>query len=348
VYRRGQGGVAVRPARPGFAPPSGRLAGNNDPPWTGSPGNGRDMPGPHPASQPMGGSVGHYDGYSGTDPSRPLLSPAPSSVVAGAWSEGDPGSRSGPCGPPLGYGEGAGRLTDPGASGNAGRLNAPNLEEVTPALRPSWWRQGILGFNDQLQVRDRHVYWDRGSQNSGIDGVPHGLPNTYNPDLRHNRARPDLRSVNISVNPQIGSDATRSQDDLTRPYTWLGQQDGTRQPVYGGVPGLHASYGNRGFSNQIHDPSNGQGGPVMVSSGPPHGLHSDTLPDGKQIADRYKANPQMRPVRQDRPANSAIAGQSYSQLVVPQAQTGAAATGAASHNRAGFGLSFGTRGWAGS
>lgn len=346
MYARGRAGVARRPGTPSFAPPTEQQLGNNDPAWTGSPGNGRDVPGPHPRTQPMGGNVGRFDGASGADPAVAKVQPSATSVVRGAWSEGDPGSYPGPAGAPLGYGEGAGRLTDPGASGNAGRLDAPLREQLTAFFRPSWWRQGIIGFNDQLQVRDRHVYWDRGSQMSGIDGVPHGLPNTYNPDLRSNRARPDLRSVNISVNPQIGSDATRNQDDLTRPYTWVGQQDGTRQAIYGGVPGLYASYGNRGFSSQIHDPTNGDGGPVMVSSGPPHGLHSDTMPDGKQILDRYKANPQMRPVRQDRPANSKIAGQSFSQLVVPQDKTGTSpGTAPASPS---VGLNIAGRGWAGS
>jgi hypothetical protein len=203
------------------------------------------------------------------------------------------------------------------------------------------FRTGIVGFNDQLQVRDRHAYWSRG-HGRNFGGIDTG--GARNPNLDGGPS-PALRTVNVSVNPQIGSDNSRNQDDLSRPYTWLGQWDGTRQAVYGGVPGLWQSYGNRGFADHIHDPSNGEGGPVMVNSGPPHGLHSDTLTSGKQIADRYASTPQMRPVRFDRPDNSKIAGQSYSQTVQQQSATGAAAA----PRRGGGGLSLRVngRGWLG-
>lgn len=214
-------------------------------------------------------------------------------------------------------------------------------------------RVGIKGFNDQLQVRDRHVYWDRGHQRTGISpSVPGNPPNNHS----DGPARPDLRAVNISINPQIGSDNTANQDDLTRPYSPYGQQDGTAQPIYGGVPGLYVPYGSRGgVPFPVADPTSGDGGPEMVYSGPPHGLHSDTLPDGKQIADRYKVTPQMRPVRFDRPDNSRIAGQSFSQTVQSQAATGSGAGAGAAGSRAmpgaGLGLSFhigtGSRGWGG-
>jgi hypothetical protein len=206
----------------------------------------------------------------------------------------------------------------------------------------STWRGGIAGFNDRLQVRDRHAYWDTGNQRSGLTGSPWGMPNTYNPNQLRDTPRAELRLVNISVNPQIGSSASRNQDDLARPYTWLGQADGSTQPIYGGVPGLWQTYGNRGFSYNITDPSNGTGGPKEVRSGPPHGLHSDTIPSGKQIADRYKATPQMRPVRFDRPDNSTSAGQSYSQTVQMQGQPAAA-----HHSPQGLSLRIGGRGWAG-
>ena len=204
-------------------------------------------------------------------------------------------------------------------------------------------RYGITGFNDQLQIRDRHVYWDRGRQRFGwTASVPGNPPNPHS----DGPAMPALRAVNRSVNPQIGSSATAAQDDLTRPYTWLGQQDGALSPVYGGVPGLWQAYGNRGLPAGIHDPSDGQGGPQQVAPGPPHGLHSATLPDGQQILERYKSTPQMRPVRQDRPANSPIAGQSYSQTVLAQGAqpSGRAGTG----QRTGLALNISGRGWAGS
>lgn len=229
-----------------------------------------------------------------------------------------------------------------GADPRAPKISPYPRVDINGAEQENWNRPGLIGFNDQLQVRDRHAYWSRGrTMNPGPDSRSGG---SRNPQL-DGPPMPTLRTVNVSVNPQIGSDASRNQDDLNRPYTWLGQQDGTVVPVYGGVPGLWQSYGNRGFSDHIHDPSNGEGGLQQVRSGPPHGLHSDTLPNGKQIADRYVANPQMRPVRLDRPDNSRIAGQSYSQTVQHQGQ----APVAQGQGGGGPGLGFRVsgRGWLG-
>lgn len=297
MLRRARAGISAVGTRHGFARPTERVIGNPLPAWTGSPGNTPDVPGPHPRTQtPPGGQVGHYDGYSGANPSAPAIQPHPRVDVNGAEQE-------------------------------------------------NCWRYGITGFNDRLQVRDRHVYWDRGRQRFAGPGPETG--GSRNPHL-DGPARADLRSVNISVNPQIGSDATRSQDDLSRPYTWLGQQDGTRVPVYGGVPGLYIPYGSRGgVPYPVADPTGGQGGNVMIFSGPPHGLHSDTIVAGKQIADRYKAVPQMRPARIDRPDNSRIAGQSFSQTVQPQAMTGQAPVAAAGRSHGGLSLRVGSRGWGG-
>jgi hypothetical protein len=84
----------------------------------------------------------------------------------------------------------------------------------------------------------------------------------------------------------------------------------------------------------------------MVFSGPPHGLHSDTIPAGKQIIQRYASTPQMRPVRLDRPSNATGAGQSFSQTVPMQGQQGVRES---AHGRGANGLSFHVsgRGWAG-
>lgn len=336
---------------PSFAPATEPVIGNQLPAWTGSPGNVRDIPGPHPPTQPLGGRVGRFDGASGTDPWVARRQPNPrviAPVIEGQTSSGAGPALGGNVPAdgihPLGYGQGAGRSYGVDGWGWAGRLNAPNREGLVAPGRQSWWRNGFIGFNDQQQVRDRHAYWDRGTQRSGLSGQPWGMPNTYNPDLTVNRARPDLRTVNISVNPQIGSDNSKNQDDLSRPYTWLGQQDGTRQPIYGGVPGLWQQYGNRGLTSGIHDPSNGEGGPVMIFPGPPHGLHSDTLPSNKQTIDRYRATPQMRPVRFDRPDNSRTAGQSFSQTVQMQGETGSKVT--VTHSATGISGITG-RGWSG-
>ena len=122
---------------------------------------------------------------------------------------------------------------------------------------------------------------------------------------------------------QIGSDNTRNQDDLSRGYTWLGEQGSGWAPVYGGVPGLYQPYGSRGgIPYPVVSPvEQGQpgDGPHLVFAGPDHGLHSETpWKGGAQIIARYMSTPQTRPVRFDRPSNSPQAGQSYSQTVLPQ------------------------------
>jgi hypothetical protein len=146
---------------------------------------------------------------------------------------------------------------------------------------PNTWRGGIQGFNDQQTVRDRHAFWWRGeAQRTGVDGFhPSGSPNTYN-NPRQERPAPRLRTVNRSLSYQKGSDHTAAQDDLTRPYTWLGEQGTGWSPVYGGVPGLFQPYGTRGgVPYPVQSPQqygSAKDGPQLVFSGPPHGLHSQT------------------------------------------------------------------------
>ena len=121
-------------------------------------------------------------------------------------------------------------------------------------------------------------------------------------------------------------------------------------PVYGGVPGMWIPYGTRGgipYAVQSPQPEGSPlDGPANVWSGPPHGLHSDTVEGGTLVVRRYLSTPQMRPVRLDRPANSPIAGQSYSQTLPMQGQP---PPGQAPGRKAGAGLSFNVsgRGWLG-
>jgi hypothetical protein len=223
-------------------------------------------------------------------------------------------------------------------------------------MQESFRREGTLGHNDKLTVKDRHAYWDTGNQKTGTDRWSSGGP----PNSRNNPLdeppRPDLRLINRTVSYQKGSDATRNQDDLTRGYSWLGEQGSGWAPVYGGVPGLYQPYGSRGgVPYAIVSPAEfGQpgDGPRLVFSGPPHGLHSQTpWKGGAQIIRRFMSTPQTRPVRQDRPSNSPQAGQSYSQTVLPQGASRVRPGG----GRAGFqgtpgpsGFSFtGGRGWSG-
>lgn len=288
MLRPGLSGIAYQGRGNNMFPAlTGRAAGNQLPGITGPP----DRPyRPGPAVQGVvdGQLGGVGDGNTGDDPRRRGL-PWPTSPRTPAWGEGDPGEVSGH--PGDGY--------------------------------QSFRRYGLQGFNDKLTVKDRHAYWDAGHQRTGLTFDPASAPpNTYN-DPVHAPPRPDLRTVNRTVSYQKGTDATRNQDDLTRAYTWLGEQGSPWSPVYGGVPGLYQPYGTRGgVPYPIVSPvDQGQpgDGPRLVSGGPPHGLHSQTpWKGGEQLLGRYGATPQMRPVRFDRPSNSPQAGQSYSQTVRPQ------------------------------
>lgn len=356
MRRFGRGGVTVQAPGASFPPASGPLLGNQLPPQLGySYDLPPDKPGPHPASQPLGGQVGHFDGASGSDPSRAKVQPFPRRIVPTV--EGGAAAGAGPAlggvmpaagVNPRGYAGGVVNINDAtnNNAGWAGRLG-PN-GDPEPDGRQSFWRGGIQGFNDKLTVKDRHAYWDTGYQRTGLQGFPPaGSPNTYN-DPVNQPPTAELRTLNRTVSYQKGTDTTAFQDDLSRPYTWLGEQGSGWTPIPGGVPGLYQPYGSRGgVPYPIVDPTGGQGGRQLVWSGPPHGLHSLTYPDRGDTLNRYEVNPQMAPVRLDRPSNSPIAGQSYSQTVQYQGTTqGAAQRGGASH-RGGHPAGAQGRGWAG-
>ena len=313
MQARGPAGVTWRGRGQALFPVvTGRAAGNQLPGITGH----IDRPfrrGPGP--HPTGGQLGGIgDGNAGFDPRAPETSPRPSSPLRRAWTPG-----------------------------------------MTVEGRPGWQRfllYGLQGFNDKLTVKDRHAYWDSGHQRTGLEtGSGGGLPNTYN-DPRIQPPKPELRTVNRTVSFQIGSDATRNQDDLTRQYTWLGEQGAPWTPVNGGVPGLYQPYGTRGgvpFPIVSPVDQGGPGdGPRLVSGGPPHGLHSQTpWKGGEQLLGRYMSTPQMRPVRLDRPSNSPQAGQSYSQTVKPQGWSGVGPKRGATVRPGTGPMQHTGRGWAG-
>ena len=197
----------------------------------------------------------------------------------------------------------------------------------------SAWRGGVFFSNDKLMTNDRHAYLARGNELSGrLSG--------YTDPPMDGPARPSLRLVNRTINYQEGSDATLAQDDLSRAFArtpdgryYMGTQGDPWTPVYGGTPGLWQPYGTyqgignvpvQGIQAPVSQGSPGDG-PQSFQPGPPHGLHSPTLPDYVQTLGYYMAVPQMRLPRIDRPSNSKIGGQSYSQTVQPQGQTGTAA-----------------------
>ena len=289
----GRGGLAVPlpGLGPSFAPPNSHAIGNDLPPYVGDPYT-TFKGGPHPPTQPMGNpQLGGNDGFWGSNNDPNDAGYPPLSTHTDAWTEG------------LWFDQSPDHQSDK--------------------------RYGLQGFNDKLWVADRHAYWDTGNQTTGLEGFPPaGSPNTYNDPLK-NKPRADLRTVNRDLSYQKGTDTTRNQDDLSRPYTWLGEQGSGYAPVYGGVPGLYQPYGSRGgVPYPIVSPAEFGGpgdGRHLVWAGPPHGLHSLTYPDRGDTLQRFAVNPQMRPVRVDRPSNSPQAGQSYNQTVLPQGQTRAAA-----------------------
>jgi hypothetical protein len=277
---------------------------------------GYRLPNPLSFAPPDGHAIGNnLPGYTGQD------------GFASDFYRGGPHPGSQPMGDPqLGSNDGYWGSNSPpnGARPVTGPQFAGYMQE-------SAVRYGLEGFNDRLRVVDRHAYWDAGRQVMGTTFKPGGMPNTNNDPLV-NSPRPDLRTVNRSLTYQIGSDHTAQQDDLARPYTWLGEQGSGWAPVYGGTPGFYQPYGSRGgYPYPFAGPEAGQPGDgrKVVWAGPPHGLHSLTYPNNGDTLQRYAVNPQMRPVRIDRPSNSPQAGQSYNQTVLPQGATRAPAPKAA-------------------
>lgn len=205
----------------------------------------------------------------------------------------------------------------------------PHVSALQPAQQETNYVGGSGQSNDSLIARDRHAVVNRGHERTGrIEGGQRD-------PLLDGPPRPSLRTINRTINQQSGS-KSRNQDDLTRAYnrdpkgTWIGQQDGSIVPIYGGTPGVWVPYGSyagytqgpvKGIqSPQAYNSQHDQ--PQKVFAGPPHGLHTVTLPDYASTLGRYMAMPQMAAARVDRPSNSRIAGQSYSQTVAPQGQVG--------------------------
>lgn len=217
--------------------------------------------------------------------------------------------------------------------------------------------------NDKLVTYDRHGMFKVGYENSGRNSGQTDPP-------MDGPARPSLWLVQRTLNYQMGTDTTAASDDLSRDYSrnaqgmYVGEQGTGWSRVYGGTPGLYQEYGSyQGIapSSPGYDPVSGQtqgivapvgqgqagDGPQTVWSGPPHGLHSPTLPDYAQTLGRYMAIPQMARPRIDRPSNSPIAGQSYSQTVQPQGQAGTFAQNLNVNSGVNFNQRSKSNGWRG-
>jgi hypothetical protein len=298
--------ILSRGARPRFAPPGDVAYGNAthtgppaDPPWAGTGSQGNNQPGTGTATQG----------------SRDYRTP---------WSGGPRGSATRPLGQAHGQeATGGNSVTGPGTYNRAG------------------------------QHRDRHVYWSTGNAYDGDPGpyMGAGVPAATAPQ------RPGLAALHRGVDWQIGDDATRFADNLG-PFLqtqgsggrmfFLGVQDGSGAytKINGGTPHLYRPYGSRGGAGTVGpaaatfgtdagtDPATGQpvysgtvlstpadmgDGPQKIPPSLPHGLHSPTVRDGAQTWARRRVIPFPQGVRANRPANSRIAGQSYSQTVQRQA-----------------------------
>lgn len=232
-------------------------------------------------------------------------------------------------------------------------------QRVLGVGQESSWRGGNFFSNDKLTTRDRHELRKTGNELSGRDSG-------FTDPPMDGPARPSYQQVNRTINYQQGTDNDQAQDDLTRPYSrnaqgmYLGEQGSGWIKVNGGTPGLWQPYGSyagycagpvQGIQSPAAQGSAGDGQQSLFA-GPPHGLHSPTMPDYTPILGYYMAVPQQRLPRIDRPSNSPIAGQSYSQYVQPQGQTGTAAQRATGQNLtlAGSGISWMSiqrKGWRG-
>ena len=209
----------------------------------------------------------------------------------------------------------------------------PNEDRI-PQPGHSWANQ-FVGYEPSQEtiVRDRHAILNRGSERFGRmseDGAGGAGPDP----MKDGPARPSLRLINRTFNAFYGNHSTANQDDLSRGYRtvstgqWAGQQDGAVTQIWGGTPGLYTPYGSyagytqadvKGIQSPV-DPGSPGDGPQMIPSQPAHGLHSNSMQNMWPIISRYNVTAQQRPGRVDRPANSPIAGQSFSQTVLGQNQ----------------------------
>jgi hypothetical protein len=239
-----------------------------------------------------------------------------------------------------------------------------------------------VGFsNDKLITYDRHGFMKSGYENSGRDS---GLTDPPMDGPARPSLWLINRTINYqqgSDNTLTQDDPSRDYSRVTvsdagaQSIGWVraknvgpvngvtgregalyaGEQGTGWVDVYGGVPGLWQPYGSyAGITNgpvqgiQSPVPQGAQGdGPRKLWSGPPHGLHSPTLPSYSQTLGRYMAVPQMAQPRIDRPSNSPIAGQSYSQTVQPQGQTGTIAQNSALNAGVNFNQRMRGNGWRG-
>lgn len=268
----------------------------------------------------------------------------------------DPRGARGAEAPPWGAGESAGSAIPGGTQMPDTGMHVPNV------LHEVGWRGGFQIANDKLWATDRHAILNAGTERGGgretgmtdppMDGparpalrlvqrtinYQQGTDHTIHEDHLPGENRqytmvpmPNPGYAGPVGNARIPLFSNHLSNEVGSQY--IGEQGTGWSPVYGGVPGLWQPYGSyagytadeiKGIQSPVSQGSQGDG-PQKVWSGPPHGLHSITYPDYSSTLGRYLAIPQMALPRIDRPANSTSAGQSFSQTVQPQGQTGTVA-----------------------
>lgn len=217
------------------------------------------------------------------------------------------------------------------------------------------WADGIL------TVRDRHVMVRQGTvRNPHGGGSSLPSPEKDGPPARQYQMVDTTESWQLGTDLTTNEDndgqhnTVGAYDGSPRIFP-LGTQDGSFTRVMGPPLGTWREYGVRGPRGMhgpapdVWDPNWVPGGRVaggsggaggrgklvetgaegmqpqdarFVYGGVPHGLHSPTV-DARRVTMARQANiVQPQPARQDRPASSRVAGQSYSQTIVPEAMQG--------------------------
>jgi len=189
-------------------------------------------------------------------------------------------------------------------------------------------REGSQRQYDTVVVYDRHMMSKAGTEGKRAHPGAASVNGAYQDPLADGPVRPSWVQVNRAHYPRRGSTASRFLDN-TGPFAATTSTDGRKQPlgtqdgspwttIPGGTPGLTHIYGVRGTTG-AHGPDLGspQDGPQAIRGGVPHGLHSPTQPDQVLHGKRARATPQQKRKTASYPANSKVAGQSYSQTVMP-------------------------------
>lgn len=221
----------------------------------------------------------------------------------------------------------------PGTGGKASGVQdvaatAPYLEAYAdPRHGGTTNRLGNVYQNGSTIVRDRHVYANVGTEKQ--QAHPDSTRGEGLSPLADGPVRPSYGMVHRALAPRYGNTGTRFLDN-PGPFAQtatsdgrtmgLGIQDGSPwTSKFGGTPGLTHVYGLRGLSGLVGPELGAPGdGPQKIRGGRPHGLHTKIQSDAVLRAARRRKTPQRQPSRVSRPANSKIAGQSYSQTVQHQ------------------------------